>query len=131
LDQFNGASNDVVNDKPVLICIGCVYTALEHTAAMSVRRNIQQVGANLVINELIVMPSEGEKAFLDDMIPVDVFGQFEDVVVKHHFDSLYLVRLFHCLYELLDCSCAVGVNTYHANEWCDALNDVDELIIIA
>jgi small nuclear ribonucleoprotein (snRNP)-like protein len=59
------------------------------------------------------------------MIPVDIFGQAQDVFVEHNGNGNNLFGLLDGLDEFLNCTSSVCVNTDDVDIGCYACNDIN------
>lgn len=52
-----------------------INAALEHTAAMAMSSHFDAMFADDIIDELVVFGREAVKAFLDNMVPIEVLDK--------------------------------------------------------
>lgn len=95
-----------------------VDRSLQDTASVSVSGNFDQVGSDGVVDELVVVWDELVETFLNNMVPVQILDQSDNVHaegVDQGSDLLLLSRLSKEVDHLLNSSSTVHVQT-DANE---------------
>jgi hypothetical protein len=70
-----------------------VNAALEHTAAMAVCGDLDAVSCHGIIDELVILRYELVKAFLNDMIAVEVLDEHHNVQAQRNDDRMNLATI--------------------------------------
>ena len=72
LRQGQGMTGDLVHKATLLGRRGKVDAALQHAAAVAVRRNVHRVGGSSIVHKLALLGPQALQAALNDMIAVQV-----------------------------------------------------------
>lgn len=70
-----------------------VNAPLQHTTSVSMSGNLNAVGSNGVVNELVVFGRQLVQTFLDDVVSVEVLDQADDIQAESDNDGPDLVGL--------------------------------------
>ena len=109
LNQGESVIRDLANELQLLRNRSVVNASLKHAASMAVGGHLDTVGANGVVDELVVLRGEAVEALLDDMIAVQVLDQSHHAGVQGHNNNRDLLRRRQELNHFLNSSCAVHV----------------------
>jgi len=67
-----------------------INAALQNAAPMAVRRYIHTLSSHSIVDELVITCRKSVQAFLDHVVPVQIFDQRDDIARKRVNDSLSL-----------------------------------------
>ena len=98
---------DAVHEHPPLLVRGEVDAALQHTAAMAVRRDLQRVSSGCIVHKLGLLGAQTLQAALDDVVAVEVAYQGHHAALKSLCGQVHL-RCASVL-SMLECSSAICV----------------------
>lgn len=81
---------DLVDELHALMIGRVVNTTLQDAASVSVRGNFYTIGCNSIVDELVVIRGQLVQTLLDNMIPIEVLDQNDDVKAKCDDDGVDL-----------------------------------------
>ncbi len=94
--------SDLKHETKFLLLGASVDALLHHTAPVLVAGYFNTFLDHCFVNELVVIRFPSEENLLNDVIAIDVLGQVLYSFLQITGQELYLIRLLHDLYDLLD-----------------------------
>lgn len=130
LDKVKGISSDLRNEASTLFTRGVVDAPLEDTASMAMGSNDNAVSTNGVVNELSVLGRKTIKAFLDDMVAIQILHEVHNAVPKSTDHSLRLLWSRDELDHLLESAGSVLVERDLHKLWRRVVDQSSTLLIV-
>lgn len=112
LNQRKGVVSDLGHQLDSLSISGVIDAPLQDTASVSVGSDLDAVCGDGVVDELVVLRNEPVETLLDDVVPVEILDQANDVQAEGEDDGSNLVGLSRVREEidhLLNSSSSVHV----------------------
>lgn len=131
LDEDTGIFGDSLNEPELLIAHRMVDAALEHTAAVAMRADLDAVVTNRVKDELGILGRQLVEALLNDVVSVEILDELDHAETEGFDDEMNLLRSIHKLNHLLQRPRAVLVegDAYHVLR--RVLDQDSSLVVIA
>ena len=90
LDKRQGVVRDLADELHALRLGRVVDAALQDAAAVAMSRDLDAVGRDGIVNELVVLRRELVETLLDDVVAVEVLDQNDDVQTQSDDDRVDL-----------------------------------------